>query len=177
MPQLKEILDIEKSRNGDNTTIHLFAEGLFYRAYEWSAWLCCRYVSEFKATRREMKGGGTMVFIGFPVKSLAKFVPTGVPVEERDGSVRLLLPLESHPELAGNSADTDFGNWKNSVPLTAPAKKNENLRDELKNNTDNEPRRMSEIMLTLLDFPIEQKTPFECMTFLSELKRRIAALL
>ena len=48
MAQLKEILETERNRNGDLTAIHLFAEGMFYRAYEWSAWLCVRYVNEFK---------------------------------------------------------------------------------------------------------------------------------
>ena len=50
MAQIKEILEIENHRTNDWTTIYLFAEGLFYRAYEWSAWLCCRYVNEFKVT-------------------------------------------------------------------------------------------------------------------------------
>lgn len=41
MAQLKEILEIEKSRKGieDSLKIYLFQEGTFYRAYEWSAWL------------------------------------------------------------------------------------------------------------------------------------------
>ena len=44
MAQLKEILEIEKKREegGQYSTIYLFPEGTFYRAYEWSAWLCCR---------------------------------------------------------------------------------------------------------------------------------------
>ena len=50
MAQIKERLEIENHRTNDWTTIYLFAEGLFYRAYEWSAWLCCRYVNEFKVT-------------------------------------------------------------------------------------------------------------------------------
>lgn len=57
MAQLKEILEIERNRmfNGPYSTIYLFQEGTFFRAYEWSAWLCCRYVNQFKATRREQK--------------------------------------------------------------------------------------------------------------------------
>lgn len=38
--QLKEILSIEENRTeGSRGVIHLFQEGTFYRAYEWSAWL------------------------------------------------------------------------------------------------------------------------------------------
>ena len=41
--QLKEILSIEENRTEDSRgVIHLFQEGTFYRAYEWSAWLCHR---------------------------------------------------------------------------------------------------------------------------------------
>ena len=41
MAKLKEILEVEcRSQSADDVrTIHLFAEGTFYRAYEWSAWL------------------------------------------------------------------------------------------------------------------------------------------
>ncbi len=42
MSQLKEILEKEKERGTleQCTQVHLFREGTFYRAYEWSAWLC-----------------------------------------------------------------------------------------------------------------------------------------
>ncbi len=45
MAKTIEILEIERKRidTGDFATIHLFVEGSFYRAYEWSAWLCLRY--------------------------------------------------------------------------------------------------------------------------------------
>jgi hypothetical protein len=41
MPQLKEILEKEGERSSleQCTVIHLFRERMFYRAYEWSAWL------------------------------------------------------------------------------------------------------------------------------------------
>ena len=41
MAQLKEILEKEKERASleQCAAVHLFREGTFYRAYEWSAWL------------------------------------------------------------------------------------------------------------------------------------------
>lgn len=48
--------------------IRLYAEGTFYRAYEWSAWLCVRYIQGFKATKRKFKNEEEpVVFVGFPV--------------------------------------------------------------------------------------------------------------
>lgn len=44
MAKLADILETEQKR-ADATQqriVHLFADGTFYRAYEWSAWLCCR---------------------------------------------------------------------------------------------------------------------------------------
>lgn len=57
MAKLAEILAIERERDTDvsRRQIHLFADGSFYRAYEWSAWLCCCYVNKFKVTKRYNK--------------------------------------------------------------------------------------------------------------------------
>ena len=57
MAKLADILETEQKR-ADATQlriVHLFADGTFYRAYEWSAWLCCRYINSFKATKRNNK--------------------------------------------------------------------------------------------------------------------------
>ncbi len=73
MAQLKDILETEKLRTdmAQCLRVNLFKEGAFYRAYEWSAWLCVRYVQEFKPTRRLMKNSDeSMVFVGFPLSFL-----------------------------------------------------------------------------------------------------------
>lgn len=74
MASLKEILAIEHSREHPNE-LHLFAEGTFWRAYEYSAWLCFRCINEFKVTKRHIKGVDTPVcFVGFPQTSLDKWI-------------------------------------------------------------------------------------------------------
>lgn len=85
MAKLADILETEQKR-ADATQlriVHLFADGTFYRAYEWSAWLCCRYINSFKATKRNNKSvDKEIVFVGFPKASLTKFVPeSAMPVE------------------------------------------------------------------------------------------------
>lgn len=49
MAKLGDILEKEKNRSetGMLRTIYLYQEGTFYRAYEWSAWLCVRYINQF----------------------------------------------------------------------------------------------------------------------------------
>lgn len=181
MAQLKEILDIERSRmdNGTHNTIYLFPEGTFYRAYEWSAWLCCRYINQFKATRREVKGElvETVVFIGFPITSLGKFLPEGAQMSSNeDKSVSVTLPID----VFQGGKDTEalkgtYEQWKESVPLAVSRKGS--VKDDLKNTSVTQPHRMSEIMLRILAFPVEQKTPMECMNFIAEVKQDIAKLL
>ena len=166
---------------GPYNTIFLFPEGTFYRAYEWSAWLCCRYMSQFKATRREQKNelteDATMVFIGFPITSLAKYMPDEAQVATNDDkSVVITLSPNIFPETDANeSAVEDFRNWKNSVPMAQPKKGT--LRDDLKGGVNLQPHRLSEVMLRVLAFPVEQKTPMECMAFITEIKQQLAALL
>ncbi len=55
MATISEIYEIEQGRESYDL-IHLFAEGSFWRAYEYSAWLFTRSIHEFKVTKRLMKG-------------------------------------------------------------------------------------------------------------------------
>ena len=183
MAQLKDILEIEWKRipQGPHNTIYLFPEGTFYRAYEWSAWLCCRYMNQFKATRREqkteLKDDTTAVFIGFPITSLAKYLPEDAQVVSNDDkSVAITLQPALSPEAEdAESLVEDFRQWKNSVPMAQP--KRTSLRDDLKAGAEMQPRHFSEVMLRILSFPVEQKTPMECMAFIAEIKQQLASLL
>lgn len=71
MASIKEkvLVEGERGEPGQYRRVHLWHEGSFLRAYEWSAWLLCRYVHEFKVTRRQFKGLDTpVVFVGFPIE-------------------------------------------------------------------------------------------------------------
>ena len=45
MASIKEIVQLEGDRSEPSqySVVHLFHEGSFLRAYDWSAWLLCRY--------------------------------------------------------------------------------------------------------------------------------------
>ncbi|MBQ0048439.1 MAG: hypothetical protein KBT33_13210 [Prevotellaceae bacterium] len=74
MSQIKQILQTENDRSDDNrNVIHLYQEGTFYRAYNWSAWLCHRYINQFKVTHRHFNSiEKSVLFVGFPVTSIGK---------------------------------------------------------------------------------------------------------
>ena len=96
MAAIKEILEFEADRTDRmmQRAIHLFQEGSFYRAYEWSAWLMCRNLHEFKVTHRRMKGiEQSVTLIGFPVTSLSKWATDGI--ERHDVSDKHLVLTEN----------------------------------------------------------------------------------
>lgn len=180
MAKIKDILEIESQRESIEQcrVINLFQEGTFYRAYEWSAWLCVRYVQEFKPTKRQFKNeGASMVFVGFPVTSLQKFTPEGAEVRvDDDKSVRMVLSETAFPEeTEAQLLREAFDNWKQSVPLSESAKKD--IEAEKYGKVGGSPVRLTDIMHKVLAYPIEQKSPMECMAFLAEIKKGIAEII
>lgn len=179
MSQLKEILEKERERGTleQCAAIHLFREGTFYRAYEWSAWLCVRYFTELKITHRLLKGGNDIVFVGFPLTSLDRYTPQGATVlPSGDKSVEMVLPAEAFA--LGTDVESlwkDFEEWKPCQPLTEASKKKvEEGRVEAERNAH---PRLTDVMLRILAYPIEQHSPMECMQFLAETKQQISQLL
>ena len=49
MSVTKELIEQERQQvqSGQLRDVHLHKEGTFLRAYDWSAWLCCRYLHDF----------------------------------------------------------------------------------------------------------------------------------
>jgi hypothetical protein len=181
MAQIQEILKKEQERDdGDSRqTIHLFQEGTFYRAYEWSAWLCHRYISRFKVTKRKLKNiEQPVLFIGFPLTSLQKYTPEGGDVVVTgEKTMDLLLPDTMVPDdMTADMMQADFEQWKESIPLAEPSKKRESeaLAD---GETPMFHSGITGIMHRVLAFPIENKTPMQCMAFLADIKQQLAELI
>ena len=110
MAKISEILEIEKNREdaAQWNIIHLFKEGGFYRAYNWSAWLivAVAYNDEVRknssdrkplnVSRKKTKNGeNDFAFVGFPLKSLEKFIPNNTgftPVNDTQIDISIELP-------------------------------------------------------------------------------------
>lgn len=172
--QLKEVFAKEQSRKElvDYRTIYLIPEGTFYRAYEWSAWLCHRYVSQFKPTHRLLKNAeDSVVFVGFPMTSLERHTPEGATVtEQEDKTMAIILPETLFGETTTEQLQTDYANWKKSVPLVKS--KAQEAKSQDKNvKTD---IGIDEIVRRVLAYPIEQHSPMEAVAFLSEIKQQLS---
>ena len=179
MSQLKDILEREKERGflEQCGKMHLFREGTFYRAYEWSAWLCQRYFTELKVTHRLLKGGADIVFVGFPLTSIDRYTPEGaVVLPSGDKSIEITLPAEAFaPDVDIESLWKAFEDWKHSQPLTEASKKK--VEEEKVRSERNAHPRLTDIMLRILAYPIEQHSPMECMAFLSDIKQQISEII
>ena len=119
MAKLVDILAIEKERAdaSQQRRIHLFADGSFYRAYDWSAWLCCIYIKQFQVTRRFIKSADAdMLFVGFPQTSLARLLPEGCEAKEQ-GEGHLLIVLPNSLMQGEEDRATDYANWRNTIPI------------------------------------------------------------
>lgn len=178
MAGIKDILEIEQLRETpeDWRRIHLFQEGSFYRAYEVSAWLCHKRISQFRVTHRHVKGiDQTIAFVGFPLLSLEKRTPEGAQVISiADKHIAMDLP-DKGGEADVESLVHEYEDWKSMQPLSESKKTGEKDRQAPRssNGVVASPTLFS-IAQQILAYPIESHSPIDCMLFLAEVKSSIA---
>lgn len=150
----KEILEQEKENIG---TIVLYSEGLFWKAYERSAYALVSQVKPFKPTRKVLKnlGGGDIVSVGFLQKDEQKYMGSLRCTERGEKIVRY--------ECEKPVAEEDFTAWKSSLPAAACAA-------SVCATTQAEAT-SAKILSLLLGFDLANSTPVECQLFLSNLKK------
>jgi hypothetical protein len=183
MSVTKELIEHERQQvqAGHACDVHLHKEGTFLRAYDWSAWLCCRLLHDFKVNKRQFKGiDAPVAYIGFPETSLEKWLPEGA-VQRVEGEKHLVISL---PEVMVSETpevmSAAYKEWKESVPLT---ESNPGLRKKSVGKSsdydeaDENPSTLTAIMQRVLSFPIESKSPLECMMFLADVKCRLASMI
>lgn len=180
MAKIGDILDLEKKRTDPEVMrcIYLWPDGTFYRAYEWSAWLCVRYIRQFKVTRRIFKAvKADMLFVGFPQTSLEKFKPETALVKDLpEKCVALILPSAMVVPDEGSTLETDFQNWRNTIPLVE-SKISNPAEQSVPTRANTGSVSMTGIMKQILEFPVESHSPIDCMLFLVDVKKNISSLL
>ena len=190
MARISEILDIEKQRTEKEewNVIHLFKEGGFYRAYEWSAWLIVTmaYNDEVRQQtgdrkplnvthKRSRNSDETFVFVGFPLKSAEKFIPQRTSFETiSDTQIDITIELSWDDDLSYDSLNEAFLKWKEGQPIQEPKQRRE---DGPVTTGTAQHSTLTGIMSEILAWPLEQKTLIENTAYLSSLKQRLAALI
>lgn len=155
MPTIDEILSSEQSK--DRLCIQLYSEGIFFKAYEHSAWLAYHILNRFMVKKKYIrKAGQEIVSIGFPKTALGKW-PAGRKMCESETKAAIYIDdceYDSIPE-------KDFTRWKDSISHGRESKAEDKAVE-------------SAIIEQIRLFPVESKTPIECMMLVSSLKRELA---
>ena len=184
MSKLQDILDVENSRqeNNDFTTIHLWKDGSFYRMYNQSAWLVisrCYNETLIKddykplvVTRKRIPNTeDTMCFIGFPLKSLQKFIPNATGFNPTD-DVHIQIPINLTEEIDFATFDNQYQAWFNLLPIKEekPKKTFEKKEQPVQQSS------VVSIATRILRYPLEQRSLIENTQFLSSIKHELATI-
>ena len=107
MSNLVEILSKEQE---NSRTIYFYREGVFYKAYEQSAYLFIKYIRPFQVKKRFVKSVKQEVTsIGFPTNSLYTYFSKEQVVEQEN---------EAKVELDKKVDVEDFEQWRTGIPVT-----------------------------------------------------------
>ena len=168
---------IEKISHDNLYEVKLYKEGVFWVAYEQSAYHIWQRKG-YKATKKMVKTlGQEIVSVGFPQSSYEALKNTMTSIPEKDDSYFKVFSLDTAIDMEA------FLLWKVNLPLASEQISPKTGKTGTGNTPDifelyipDEPdkeelSRKNEICRKLRDFPLENKTPMECMIFLSELKK------
>lgn len=154
----QEILEREDARS---TTIHLYKEGIFWKAYEYSAYRFVFGILKCKPKKQRFKETSTeMIHIGFPLTSLDTHQDS-FRLISKDENTCTIEPVDFLPQMT-------FEEWKNSIETTVSNNKGANLMLPKGTSLTDE-----YIINKVRSFNIESKTPMDCMMFLVDLKKKI----
>lgn len=182
---IAEIIELENSRKSPDMygRIHLLREGNFYRAHDWSAWMAMTNPindlwPSMSIIARKLKDGYIDVFIGFPLTSLEKYIPndgsvTFVPIGNNQIDV-VIMPTDDVLAADFDTIRKAVDEWKAAQPIS----ENKSSRRENREASEAQPRiiRFSDVIHTVISFPLESKSPMEAYEFLRQLRRDVIAL-
>lgn len=154
----------QESKNADR--IYLYREGVFYKAYERSAYLFVKHIKPFMVKKRLVKSvKREVVSIGFPTNSLYNYFSKE---QVREFENVATVELDKKIDLV------EFEQWRENIRLIEDTSQNPSGQMQ-KASAAEEPTPAAEknIVMQIKIFPIEAKTPLDCMMFLSNIKKQL----
>lgn len=142
----------------DRSSIHLFREGTFWKAYEDSAYLFIKHIRKYKPVKKTIKSlKMAVVSVGFPEKVLEDILQ----------DVEIVSRVEDYCAIGCEqieSTEEEFHLWKERVEEQIPTiGRKENIRIEHIPYSD--------LINKIRNFRIESSTPLSCMLFLSQIQQ------
>ena len=154
--KIAEIQEIEKTNFGN---IYLFKEGIFWRAYERSAWMFVENVKHYRVLKKYVKAvKQDIVYLGFPDSALPEILLT---VKTRHASSHTVRKsdVEVFIEIQGFTNIVGFEQWKSEIPVFA-----------INKETDNQ---YELIIEKIKNYPVANRTPLETLEFLAKIQKEI----
>ena len=142
----KELISLE---SGNHDEIRLYKVGMFWCAYERSAYMMCSQVRELKvkADRVKSAGGQVLCKVGFPLNSFDTTAASLVVTSRTDDVVVLKAPRAI--------TEDQFLEWKNTHTVA----------------DSSAPSAEGDIVKMIRGFNVAVHTPMQCMDFIMELQR------
>ncbi len=146
----------EKIIHNSPLEVRLYKEGVFWTAYEQSAFMISK-IRNFKVTKKFVKKiKQEVISIGFPDSILEQII-SHFEVKERKGT---LVILESN-----NPFDSvTYQNWKDSIDLH---------KVKITKVKEQEQHKCPSVEGRVLSFDLGNSTPLQCFIFLNELQQSI----
>jgi hypothetical protein len=158
MASIHEILETED--DGKNV-IHLYLEGIFWKAYQQSAYRLTRRVGSLKVSKKYIKTvAQEVVSVGFPDTSLQKHFSDREICKIDDK--RITIPDEQ-------TGSENYQEWFLSVSLT-PGKKPE--ANQLSQSIPLSEAERS-VLKQLREYNVEGTSLMQCLNFLAEMRRML----
>lgn len=164
---LSDILMQEAPGNPD---IHLHREGLFWKAYEYSAYQFIHTVRAYNPQKKWMKGlQRDIVSLGFPDRVLAEILQgrTAEQVDEKNWIIRGTEPV----------GEEEFENWKEKlsrhVSTTTASCPAASVQSSCAVPAETAHSGERTVLAKLAAFQVESASPLQCMMFISELQKEL----
>jgi len=212
MAKLADILQQERERDTADKwgIIHLYKTGSFYSAYEWSAWLIAvitfndavRMATKDRkplaVTRIKMANSeDTFCRVGFPLKSIEKYIPTRLDFESEDDKHLAITVALPHPQdgtaITYERLSEAVTKWKEAQPM----KQSKDSKDgDLQEDTDRQPTQgkpkktllsllqdsqqppaQGGLIMQIMSYQLSEHTPTDNYEFIQRLQQQIASIL
>jgi hypothetical protein len=157
--KMQEVVTIEK----DNTNnCYLIKEGLFWRAYEKSAFWFTNNLKPYTITKKHFKGlNSDVVYLGFPNTAISELLSLAKSKGYTVDSQEKLITIRGIESLDG------FEQWKAVIPYQMTGDNSKGTLSEPEEKYD------SGLVARIRKFPVAERTPIECQQFVTELQNTI----
>jgi hypothetical protein len=156
--KIAEIISLEHANEG----IVLYKEGIFWRAYELSAYRFVTSIKKYNVLCKFYKNiKQDVVYMGFPISYMDTITELcrakGYNIEQRVNSIHI----------ACNTDAIGYENWKLNILQSETMSESEDDRSIKK----------SEILSNIVAYPLATKTPMEAQQFLYDVQLRLHGII